>query len=286
MCRSVTPSQPPLEHPPYTARLLRPGLWHIQDATAGHPPGQQPDGSFHSPSSVYVVEAPGRVLVFDLGPPYPGRALRALVDRIAGGRAVQVAITHNHFDHIGALSQFEDCPHYLPRHDPIRTAATGVLLSGGETIPLPPYRFQVLAVPGHTRGSLAFYEPEQGWLFTGDAFGSSYVWLLFLPGAVEVYRDTLRRTLAFLGAREDLLILPGHRYQQQILPVPGIDPRSPRNPRLGLPYLRDMLTLSEQILAGTAARPFQACGREDLAAYTYGRAEIDALLPGRPPVEL
>ena len=114
MCRSVTPSQPPLEHPPYTARLLRPGLWHIQDATAGHPPGQQPDGSFHSPSSVYVVEAPGRVLVFDLGPPYPGRALRALVDRIAGGRAVQVAITHNHFDHIGALSQFEDCPPFSP----------------------------------------------------------------------------------------------------------------------------------------------------------------------------
>lgn len=277
----------PLEYPPYTAQRLCPGLWHIQDATADHPPGNQPDGSFHSPSSVYVVETPSQVLVVDLGPPYPGQALRALVDRIAGGRAIQVAITHNHFDHIGALRQFEDCLHHLPQRDPIQTAAPSRLLTGGESIALPPYHFQVLAVPGHTRGSLAFYEPEQGWLFTGDAFGSSYVWLLFLPDAVEVYRDTLRRTLALLGEQEDLLILPGHRYQQQILPVPGIDPRSPRNPRLGLPYLRDMLTLSEQILAGTAAsRPFQACGREDLAAYTYGRAEIDALLPGRPPVEL
>lgn len=56
---------------------------------------------------------------------------------------------------------------------------------------------------------------------------------------------------------------------------------------MGLDYLRDMLVLTGQILEGRAvSRPFSACGRDDLAAYTYGRAEIDACLPGRPPVLL
>ena len=276
-----------LEYFQYSAARLRPHLWHIHDATRDHPPGEQPDGSFHSPSSTYVIEDEGEVLVIDLGVPTQDTHLRELVERIAGGRSIKAALTHNHFDHTGGLEQFSDCPIYVPARDLVPGAAHPIPVSGGDVIHMPHYAFQVLDAPGHTAGSILFYEQARDWLATGDAFGSSYVWLLFLPDAVRIYQETLRRTLRTLEKSEPLLFLCGHRYQQQFEPVPGIHPLSPRNPDMGLDYLRDMLVLTGQILEGRAvSRPFSACGRDDLAAYTYGRAEIDACLPGRPPVLL
>lgn len=156
-----------LEYFQYSAARLRPHLWHIHDATRDHPPGEQPDGSFHSPSSTYVIEDEGEVLVIDLGVPTQDTHLRELVERIAGGRSIKATLTHNHFDHTGGLEQFSDCPIYVPARDPVPGAARPIPVSGGDVIHMPHYAFQVLEAPGHTAGSILFYEQARGWLARG-----------------------------------------------------------------------------------------------------------------------
>jgi glyoxylase-like metal-dependent hydrolase (beta-lactamase superfamily II) len=40
----------------------------------------------------------------------------------------------------------------------------------GEWIETPRYRFQVIHTPGHSADHVCLYEPEQGWLFSADAY--------------------------------------------------------------------------------------------------------------------
>lgn len=275
------------EYAQYSCEKIAEHVWHIQDATHSNPAGLHDDGSFNNPSSIYVIEDTTQVLVIDLGNPYHDDHLRCCVDRIANNRQIKVAITHHHFDHVGALAQFQDCPVYVPVNDPIDHVQYPIPVQGQDTIDLDHWHFEVLDVPGHTAGSIAFYEPTQGWFATGDAFGSSYVWLLFIPDVIQVYRETLKQTLARLNGSSSLLFLCGHRYQQQIQPVKGIHPLSPKNPHMDIHYLEDMLTLTEKILTGTADHhEFKVFERDDLAAYTYGQAEIDTYLLGHDPITL
>ena len=56
---------------------------------------------------------------------------------------------------------------------------------------------------------------------------------------------------------------------------------------MNIQYLKDMRILVNQILDGSAkSHEFQAFGRQDLKAYTYGCAEIDTYLPGHDPIIL
>jgi glyoxylase-like metal-dependent hydrolase (beta-lactamase superfamily II) len=40
----------------------------------------------------------------------------------------------------------------------------------GESVETPHYRFQVIHTPGHSPDHICLYEPEQGWLFSADAY--------------------------------------------------------------------------------------------------------------------
>lgn len=110
-------------------------------------------------------------------------------------RLARIINTHSHEDHIGANGQFQrrqpDLPvlaHPLalpvlqdPRHrqplHPYRRlfwgypdASTGQPLADGAEIRTRDHCFQVLFTPGHSPDHLCLYEPEEGWLFTGDLF--------------------------------------------------------------------------------------------------------------------
>lgn len=54
--------------------------------------------------------------------------------------------------------------------------------------------FEVLALPGHSPGSMGLYEAHTGTLFSGDAVYDDEVLLDTLPGSDrEAYRRTVRR---------------------------------------------------------------------------------------------
>ena len=274
------------ENNQYSATRIQPNIWHIHDATIANPVGLHEDGTFHNTSSVFEIEDTITILVIDLGNPYNDRHLREMGDTIAQGRTIKVAITHNHFDHTGALDSFNDCDIYYHHLDPLDNINHPKIVKEGDTIDLDNYHFEVLEVPAHTEGSIAFLERNKGWFATGDAFGSSYVWLLFMDDVISIYQNTLRKTIEKVKGI-DLYFLCGHRYQQQHTPILGVNPLSPKNPDMGILYLEDMLSLTYQIQEGIAvSHDFEAFNRKDLRAYTDGRAEIDTYIPGQPCINL
>lgn len=103
---------------------------------------------------IWLLHDASQAIVIDPGDAAPViAALDAANLTLAG-----IFITHHHADHQGgsaALIAHSSCPVYGPAGESI----TGLSqpLSGGEEVEIPGLaRLQVLAVPGHTRGHLAY----------------------------------------------------------------------------------------------------------------------------------
>jgi hydroxyacylglutathione hydrolase len=110
-----------------------------------------------------------------------------------GLRLAGILITHRHGDHTGGIrglrSAFPDAPVIGPAGEPIPTLTRRV--SEGDTVEVPGLRarFQVMEVPGHTRGHIAFY--GEGVLFCGDT--------LFAAGCGRVFDGTMAQLHASLA---------------------------------------------------------------------------------------
>ena len=68
--------------------------------------------------------------------------------------------------------------------------------------------FTILHTPGHTRGSVSFYDEKAGVLFSGDTLFRGSWGRTDLPGGDEAgIRESLRRLLSMKG---DIAVYPGH----------------------------------------------------------------------------
>lgn len=139
-------------------------------------------------TSAYLVDG----LVVDTG-----CALSApeLLEALSETPLVGIVNTHSHEDHIGAngclqrqrdgleirahplaLPVLADPRDRQPLHPYRRVLwgwpepSQGRPLSDGEVIETDRYRFQVVYTPGHAPDHICLYEPDQGWLFSGDLF--------------------------------------------------------------------------------------------------------------------
>jgi len=107
-----------------------------------------------------------------------------------------ILATHRHSDHIGGVQELVRAwpmPVYGPEE---ALPAVDHLLSGGEILRLPgiEVELQVIAVPGHTLGHLAYH--GQGMLFCGDT--------LFSCGCGRVFEGTPAMMHASLSRLADL----------------------------------------------------------------------------------
>lgn len=113
---------------------------------------------------------------------------------------VAILLTHHHADHVGGvptLLQHAKVPVYAPRND--RIANVTQTLGEGDTVRISELdlTLSVLDVPGHTLGHIAYFAPEQHWLFCGDT--------LFAGGCGRMFEGTPKQ---FLASLDKLATLP------------------------------------------------------------------------------
>jgi hydroxyacylglutathione hydrolase len=88
-----------------------------------------------------------------------------------GWNLTHILNTHHHWDHTGgnlALKRRTGCKIYGAERDRDQLPGLDVPLNDGDVVELGSIRAQVLAVPGHTQGHIAYWFAEDQALFCGD----------------------------------------------------------------------------------------------------------------------
>ena len=107
---------------------------------------------------------------------------------------VAILITHHHGDHVGGLAQLV---HDWPRArvlGPRREVIDGVTerVGDGDVVDVLGARFDVIDVPGHTSGHVAYYDAADGALFCGDTLFAGGCGRLFEGTPVQMFRSLQR----------------------------------------------------------------------------------------------
>jgi hydroxyacylglutathione hydrolase len=143
-------------------------------------------------------------------------------------KLTHVLLTHAHFDHIGGVADLaeatgavlalhaDDLPLLRRRggalewgYDVRACPEPSLLLQPGQTIDVDVARLQVLWVPGHTPGHLAFYWAEAHSVFTGDVLFQGSIGRTDLPGGdYDQLLQSIRESL--LPLPDDTVVYPGH----------------------------------------------------------------------------
>ncbi len=122
-----------------------------------------------------------------------------------------ILITHHHPDHVGGvatLCQDRSVPVYGPAQEQIPRRDHA--LNDGDHVRLdaPALELEVIAVPGHTLGHIAFYASDPGWLFCGDTLFAAGCGRLF-EGTPEQMHASLERLAAL---PDDTQVFCAHEY--------------------------------------------------------------------------
>lgn len=143
----------------------------------------------------------------DAGPVFKALAAHSL--RLSG-----ILVSHHHLDHVGGVAALREAfsvPVYGPALEVLPEPCTRV--SEGESLTLLGRQFQVLEVPGHTAGHIAFYlaqpnENEAPALFCGDTLFSAGCGRLFEGTPAQMHQSLQK--LAALPA--DTRVFCTHEY--------------------------------------------------------------------------
>jgi hydroxyacylglutathione hydrolase len=122
-----------------------------------------------------------------------------------------ILITHHHPDHVGgvgALCQERSIPVYGPARENIPEMDHP--LNDGDRLRLaaPGLELDVIEVPGHTLGHIAFHAGTEGWLFCGDTLFAGGCGRLF-EGTPEQMHHSLTRLAAL---PEETQVFCAHEY--------------------------------------------------------------------------
>ena len=180
-------------------------------------------GAFQENSYLVVDAATQRAVLVD-----PGAEAEQLIEmvRASGATLDAIWLTHAHIDHIGAIAGVKrvwNVPIYLhPADQPLydrgamqaavyglpfeQPPAPDLALADGDVVSVGALEFDVIHVPGHAPGHVAFV--RQGCMLGGDLLFAGSIGRTDLPFSdPERMAESLERVA---GLPEDTVVYPGH----------------------------------------------------------------------------
>ena len=179
----------------------------------------------HDDGTGYLVTGTDKALVIDTmyGQEDLKEAVKTLTDL-----PLMLVNTHGHFDHIWGVEGLKKCSgarvyayegeKELCESDSLNvsrdvgrpcTVTPDVLLKDGQKVEIAGMQFQVIATPGHTKGSCCYYFEEAGVLLSGDTLFQDSVGRTDLPtGSMSALVRSVREKLMVLP--DDVTVYPGH----------------------------------------------------------------------------
>lgn len=140
----------------------------------------------------------------------------------------EIWLTHGHIDHAGGAAEARRRldvkiigPHKDDQFllDELKPGTYGIAeaerftpdryLDDGDTVELDGVQFQLLHCPGHSPGSVVFYQPELSFAFVGDVLFNGSIGRTDLPGGNhQQLIDSITQKLWPLGSK--IQFMPGH----------------------------------------------------------------------------
>ena len=218
---------------------------------------------------IWLLRKGASALVVD-----PGDACPVLEVLAREGLTLEsILVTHHHADHQGGVASL--LSHFPAKvFGPASESITALTqpLHGGETVPLESLgvEFQIIAVPGHTLGHIAYY--GSGSLFCGDTLFGAGCGRLFEGSPAQMY-DSLAR----LAALPDLTaVYCAHEYTEANLRFalavePGNSDLRKRVDEVTVARARGWATVPSTIALEKATNPFLRCSEPEIVASVQRR---------------
>jgi hydroxyacylglutathione hydrolase len=190
--------------------------------------------------------------------------------RARGWRISHVLSTHHHWDHTGGnieIKHASGCTVIGPAYDRERIPGIDVGVEEGGRVALGAAAAEVLFIPGHTRGHIAYWFPEAAALLCGDT--------LFSLGCGRLFEGTPQQMWHSLGKLRRLppetRVYCGHEYTQANARFAlSIDPDNPtlvaRSWRVDAARAAGRATIPSTIAEERAANPFLRADEPSIAA--------------------
>ncbi|OIQ33529.1 MAG: hydroxyacylglutathione hydrolase [Alphaproteobacteria bacterium MedPE-SWcel] len=217
-----------------------------------------------SDNYAYIVNGPDGVAIIDA--PEAGPIIATLESR--GWTPGVIMITHHHHDHVNGVAALRErygCMVMGPKAEADKMPPLDMELvpgfEGGSGAGL----CQVIAVPGHTLGHIAFYYPEAHALFTADSLMALGCGRLFEGTAAMMWRSL--QTLAALP--DETMVYSGHEYTESNAAFAlSIDPDNPtlrqRAEEIAALRVKNAPTVPASLGLEKATNPFLRAGDPDL----------------------
>jgi hydroxyacylglutathione hydrolase len=182
----------------------------------------------------YVITRDGRALVID-----PGEA-RPVAEYLAAHALSlsHILITHYDYDHIEGIEPLRATYRPLVIGPASPRVRLDVIARPGIDLSIEGFIVRVIDTPGHACPHVAYYFPDQGWLFSGDCLFGGGCGRLAGDTAVTMWKSL--QSLNELPA--DTQVFFGHEYTLANLAFArAVEPDNPD--------IRDRITHEEQVLA-------------------------------------
>ena len=154
-------------------------------------------------TNCYILAGDERGIIID-----PGDEVDRILEEVGDLKVDLILLTHNHFDHVGALSatvRATSAPVAIHPLDNIDAANKD--LKDGEKIPFDDKEILVMHTPGHTQGGCCFL--LEGILFSGDTLFPGGWGNTAFPGGSE--RDIFRSIREkLMKLPDETIVYPGH----------------------------------------------------------------------------